>query len=111
MVAFLDVSNLHASYGPTRVLHGIDFAMDEGTITTLLGANGAGKTTTLRALCGMVKTQGEVKFAGERIDGKATPAVQRRSTGAIRRRRSGACLPCAREPQAAARWTMPGSHR
>jgi branched-chain amino acid transport system ATP-binding protein len=78
MVAFLDVSNLHASYGPTRVLHGIDFAMDEGTITTLLGANGAGKTTTLRALCGMVKTQGEVKFAGERIDGKATEDIVRK---------------------------------
>ncbi len=78
MAAFLEVARLHASYGPTRVLHGIDFAMEEGTITTLLGANGAGKTTTLRALCGMVKTQGEVKFAGERIDGKATETVVRK---------------------------------
>jgi len=78
MAALLDVSGLHASYGPTRVLHGIGFAMEEGTITTLLGANGAGKTTTLRALCGMVKTQGEVKFAGERIDGKATETIVRK---------------------------------
>jgi len=78
MAAFLQVAGLHAAYGPTRVLHGIDFAMDEGTITTLLGANGAGKTTTLRALCGMVKTQGEVKFAGERIDGKATESIVRK---------------------------------
>ena len=78
MAAFLQVAGLHAAYGPTRVLHGIDFAMDEGTITTLLGANGAGKTTTLRALCGMVKMQGEVKFAGERIDGKATEDVVRK---------------------------------
>ncbi len=78
MAAFLEVARLHASYGPTRVLHGIDFAMEEGTITTLLGANGAGKTTPLRALCGMVKTQGEVKFAGERIDGKATETVVRK---------------------------------
>jgi branched-chain amino acid transport system ATP-binding protein len=78
MAAFLQVAGLHAAYGPTRVLHGIDFAMDEGTITTLLGANGAGKTTTLRALCGMVKTQGEVKFAGERIDGKATEDIVRK---------------------------------
>ena len=37
----------------------------------MLGANGAGKTTTLRAVCGMVKTQGEVLLAGERIDGQA----------------------------------------
>jgi branched-chain amino acid transport system ATP-binding protein len=79
MAALLSVSGLRASYGPTRVLHGIDFAMDEGTITTLLGANGAGKTTTLRALCGMVKTQGEVRFAGERIDGKATEWIVRKS--------------------------------
>jgi branched-chain amino acid transport system ATP-binding protein len=78
MAAFLEVADLHAAYGPTRVLHGIGFAMDEGTITTLLGANGAGKTTTLRALCGMVKTQGEVKFAGERIDGKATEDIVRK---------------------------------
>jgi branched-chain amino acid transport system ATP-binding protein len=78
MAAFLQVAGLHAAYGPTRVLHGIDFAMDEGTITTLLGANGAGKTTALRALCGMVKTQGEVKFAGERIDGKATESIVRK---------------------------------
>jgi branched-chain amino acid transport system ATP-binding protein len=78
MAALLQVAGLHASYGLTRVLHGIDFAMEEGTITTLLGANGAGKTTTLRALCGMVKTQGEVRFAGERIDGKPTETVVRK---------------------------------
>jgi branched-chain amino acid transport system ATP-binding protein len=78
MAAFLEVAKLHASYGPTRVLHGIDFSMDEGTITTLLGANGAGKTTTLRALCGMVKTQGQVSFAGERLDGKATEDIVRK---------------------------------
>jgi branched-chain amino acid transport system ATP-binding protein len=78
MAAFLEVAKLHASYGPTRVLHGIDFSMDDGTITTLLGANGAGKTTTLRALCGMVKTQGQVSFAGERLDGKATEDIVRK---------------------------------
>jgi branched-chain amino acid transport system ATP-binding protein len=77
MSALLEVSNLHAAYGLTRVLHGISFAMQEGSITTLLGANGAGKTTTLRALCGMVKTQGEVRFAGGRIDGQATEDVVR----------------------------------
>ena len=78
MAALLQVSGLQASYGQTRVLHGIDFAMEEGTITTLLGANGAGKTTTLRALCGMVKTQGEIRFAGERIDGRPTETIVRK---------------------------------
>ena len=76
-MAFLEASKLHAAYGQTRVLHGMDFAMDEGTITTLLGANGAGKTTTLRALCGMVRTQGEIRFAGQRIDGRATEDIVR----------------------------------
>ena len=76
-MALLEASNLHAAYGQTRVLHGISFSMEEGTITTLLGANGAGKTTTLRALCGMVRTEGEVRFAGQRIDGRATEDVVR----------------------------------
>ena len=76
-MALLETSNLHASYGLTRVLHGISFSMEAGTITTLLGANGAGKTTTLRALCGMVRTEGEVKFEGQRIDGRATEDIVR----------------------------------
>ena len=76
-MAFLEASNLHAAYGQTRVLHGVSFAMEEGTITTLLGANGAGKTTTLRALCGMVRTEGEIRFAGQRLDGRATEDIVR----------------------------------
>ena len=76
-MALLEASALHAAYGQTRVLHGISFSMEEGSITTLLGANGAGKTTTLRALCAMVKTQGEIRFAGARIDGRATEDIVR----------------------------------
>jgi branched-chain amino acid transport system ATP-binding protein len=52
----LEVKGLRAGYGPTHVLHGLDFAVEPGGVTTLLGANGAGKTTTLRAVCGMVRT-------------------------------------------------------
>jgi branched-chain amino acid transport system ATP-binding protein len=73
----LDVRGLQAQYGPTQVLHGLDFAVDEGGITTILGANGAGKTTTLRAVCGMVKTRGEIRFGGQRIDGRATESIVR----------------------------------
>jgi len=76
-MALLETKDLHAQYGLTRVLHGISFSMEKGTITTLLGANGAGKTTTLRALCGMVRTQGEVSFEGQRIDGRATEDIVR----------------------------------
>jgi branched-chain amino acid transport system ATP-binding protein len=77
MAALLQVSNLHAAYGLTRVLHGISFSLEQGSITALLGANGAGKTTTLRALCGMVKAEGEVQFGGARIDGKSTEDIVR----------------------------------
>jgi branched-chain amino acid transport system ATP-binding protein len=76
-IPLLQVRGLHAQYGATRVLHGIDFDVQQGGITTILGANGAGKTTTLRAVCAMVRTQGEITLAGERIDGKATESIVR----------------------------------
>ena len=76
-MALLEVKGLQASYGQTRVLHGIDFAMEKGSITALLGANGAGKTTTLRALCAMVKTQGEIRFEGRRVEHRATEDIVR----------------------------------
>jgi branched-chain amino acid transport system ATP-binding protein len=77
MPALLEAKGLHAAYGETRVLHGIDFMVEEGGVTALLGANGAGKTTTLRAICGMVRTQGEIILAGQRIAGLATEDVVR----------------------------------
>jgi len=83
MTPILQVRGLHAQYGATRVLHGIDFDVAQGGITTILGANGAGKTTTLRAVCGMVKTQGEITLAGERIDGKPTEDIVRRGVAHV----------------------------
>jgi len=83
MAALLEARDLHAQYGWTRVLHGIDFAVEEGGITTILGANGAGKTTTLRAVCGMVQTSGEVRFAGQRINGRATEDLVRLGIGHV----------------------------
>ena len=74
----LDVRALNAFYGQTQVLHGIDFSLQRGGITAILGANGAGKTTTLRALCGMVKTGGEIRFEGQRIDAIPTETIVRR---------------------------------
>ena len=72
MVALLEVSGLEAAYGATKVLHNISFTIAEGGITTMLGANGAGKTTTLRSLCSMVRTWGEIRFEGTRIDNRST---------------------------------------
>jgi len=76
-MALLEVRGLQAQYGWTKVLHGIDFDVQEGGITTILGANGAGKTTTLRAVCGMVRTSGDIRFAGNRIAGRSTEDVVR----------------------------------
>ena len=78
MTALLEARALHAGYGETRVLHGLDFTVEEGGVTALLGANGAGKTTTLRAVSGMVRTKGEIRFAGERIEGRRTEDIARR---------------------------------
>ncbi len=77
MPALLEADALEAHYGWTKVLHGVHFAVEEGGITTILGANGAGKTTTLRAVCGMVKTAGAIRFGGRRIDGRATEDIVR----------------------------------
>ena len=77
-MALLEVKDLEAQYGWTKVLHGVSFDVEEGGITTILGANGAGKTTTLRAVCGMVKTRGEVRFDGRSIAGRPTEDVVRR---------------------------------
>jgi len=73
--AILEVEKLEAFYGRTKALHGVSFAMEEGGITTVLGANGAGKTTTLRAISAMVKTGGSIRFAGQPIEGKATEQI------------------------------------
>ncbi|MGC8522924.1 MAG: ABC transporter ATP-binding protein [Acidibrevibacterium sp.] len=78
MPALLEVTALHAFYGETEVLHGIDFAVASGGVTALLGANGAGKTTTLRAISGMVRVRGDIVFDGDAIAGRATEAIARR---------------------------------
>ena len=77
MPRLLEVSKLSASYGPTQVLFEIDFSLEAGHITAILGANGAGKTTTLRALCQAVKTSGSIQFDGQQLIGKATESVVR----------------------------------
>ena len=75
MATLLEAKNVEAFYGATRVLKGIGFAVAEGGITTILGANGAGKTSTLRALSGLVRRTGEIRFAGQRIDGYTTEKI------------------------------------
>jgi branched-chain amino acid transport system ATP-binding protein len=82
-MALLEVEGLKAYYGQTQALHEVTFSLEPGGITTLLGANGAGKTTTLRSLCGMVRTEGAIRFDGAPISGKATEEIVRLGVGHV----------------------------
>ena len=73
----LEVTGLDAFYGEQQALFGVGFALEEGRVRTLLGANGAGKTTVLRAICGMVRTGGDIRFDGKAIAGWATEDIVR----------------------------------
>jgi branched-chain amino acid transport system ATP-binding protein len=79
----LEARGLHAAYGPVRVLHGIDFVVNTGGVTALLGANGAGKTTTLRAICGMVRSTGDLMFDGRRINNLPTEVIAAMRVGHV----------------------------
>jgi branched-chain amino acid transport system ATP-binding protein len=77
VTALLEASGLTAGYGATAVLRDVSFAVQEGGITTVLGANGAGKTTLLRAVCGMIRRKGELRFAGRSLAGMAAEDIVR----------------------------------
>ncbi len=79
----LDVRDLHAGYGETKVLHGLSFGVPSGGVTALLGANGAGKTTTLRAISGMLRIYGAIDFDGASLVGLATEAIASRGVAHV----------------------------
>ena len=58
-----DSTNLHAYYGKSHVLHGVDFEVGEGEIVALLGRNGSGRSTTAKAIMGLVDGTGSVRLA------------------------------------------------
>jgi branched-chain amino acid transport system ATP-binding protein len=60
-----------------QALHGLDLSLNEGSVTTLLGANGAGKTTTLRAICNMVRSTGNIEFDGKALTNQSTENIVR----------------------------------
>lgn len=64
----LKIKDLHAWYGPSHVLQGIDLEVKKGELVCLVGRNGAGKTTTVKSVAGLIpKTKGSVVFEGEEI--------------------------------------------
>jgi len=78
----LQVSGLHAYYGESHVLHGVDCHVGRGEVVTLLGRNGAGRTTTLRALLGLVGARsGSVRINGQETIGLAPHRIARLGVG------------------------------
>lgn len=66
----LTINNLHAYYGKSHVLHGVEFAVQPGEIVALLGRNGSGRSTTAKAIMGLVDWEGDIVWKTQRLDGK-----------------------------------------
>ncbi|TMH05493.1 MAG: ATP-binding cassette domain-containing protein, partial [Betaproteobacteria bacterium] len=82
MSAFLEIKDLHAWYGESHVLHGVNFRVDEGEVVTLLGRNGAGRTSTLRAIMGLTGSRkGSIRVLGAETIGLPTHRIARLGIG------------------------------
>lgn len=66
----LDITNLHAYYGKSHVLHGVNMQVGQGEIVALLGRNGSGRSTTAKAIMGLVDCDGRIRWKGQDIQGK-----------------------------------------
>ena len=76
--ALLAVKGLHAWYGESHILHGVDFEVRQGEVVTLLGRNGAGKTTTLKSIMGMVgRREGSIAYEGRETIALASNRIAR----------------------------------
>ena len=79
----LEVHDLHAYYGQSHILRGVDLAVDEGEIVSLLGRNGVGRSTTCKAVMGLVRPQGVVRYRGRDIAGLRADLVARAGIGYV----------------------------
>jgi len=79
----LHVANLHAYYGKSHVLHGVDLHVEAGEIVSLLGRNGVGRSTTARAIMGLVSCRGSITFKGKPLIGMTPFQVARQGLGYV----------------------------
>src|SRR5699024_6200355 len=79
----LEVKNLHAYYGKSHIIQGVDMHINKGEIVSLLGRNGVGRSTTCKALMGLVPPQGEILFKGRDIAGLSTHKIARLGVGYV----------------------------
>ncbi len=79
----LQVADLHAFYGKSHVLHGVDLQIRKGEIVSLLGRNGVGRSTTARSIIGLVDCTGSVRFRGEEMVGRKAFEIANRGIGYV----------------------------
>ena len=79
----LKINNLHAYYGKSHVLHGVDFAINPGEIVALLGRNGSGRSTTAKAIMGLVHWEGSLDWKGRNLHGKKAYEVAHLGIGYV----------------------------
>ena len=79
----LEVKNLHAHYGNSHVLHGVNFTVGEGEVVSLLGRNGSGRSTTAKAIMGLVQAKGTVRWRGQSLLGKPPHEIARLGVGYV----------------------------
>lgn len=83
MSALLEVTGLHAYYGKSHILHGVNFSVEAGEIVSLLGRNGVGRSTTIKAIMGDVPPQGSIRFKGREIIGLKPHQIARLGLGYV----------------------------
>lgn len=79
----LTVAGLHAFYGESHVLHGINFEIRKGEVVALLGRNGAGKTSTLRAIMGLISATGSIRFGDTELVSRTPEGIARLGIGYV----------------------------
>jgi branched-chain amino acid transport system ATP-binding protein len=82
-MALLEIKNLHAYYGKSHVLHGVNMHVGEGEIVSLLGRNGVGRSTTVKATMGQVDVEGTIRFKGEDITGLKAFEIAHKGLGYV----------------------------
>ncbi|MBT2301951.1 ABC transporter ATP-binding protein [Variovorax paradoxus] len=83
MTPLLQISDLHAYYGKSHVLHGVNLQVGQGEIVSLLGRNGVGRSTTIKAAIGQVQARGSVRFKGEEMLGLKAFEIVRKGLGYV----------------------------
>ncbi len=82
MAELLRISDLHAYYGESHILHGVDLYVNEGEVVTLLGRNGAGRTTTIKSIMGLVdRRTGSIQIMGQETSSWAPHKIARLGLG------------------------------